>query len=76
MKALPRRSAGILAVTLASGGALGLGLLGPAGFDLIKEPFETLMVFSRGLSSIAVMGILHRLTASKNPRPVLVPVRV
>ncbi len=77
MKALRKNSAGILAVTLASVAALGLGLLGPPGFDLIKEPLATLMVFSRVLSSIAVMGILYRLTAtSKSPRPVLVSVRV
>jgi uncharacterized membrane protein YuzA (DUF378 family) len=77
MKVLRRNPAGILAVTLVSAGTLGLGLLGPAGFDLIKDPFEVLLVFNRVLSSIVVMGILYRLTrTSPSPQPVLVPVRV
>ncbi len=77
MKALRRNPAEVLAVTLASVGALGWGLLGPAGFDLIQEPFGSLLVISRALSSIAVLGILYRLTTStKSPKPILVPVRV
>jgi uncharacterized membrane protein YuzA (DUF378 family) len=76
MKVLRRNSAGILAGTLVSAGALGLGLLGPVGFDLIKEPFEALLVFSRAVSSIAVMSILYRSAMPRSPRPVLVPVRV
>jgi len=76
MKTLRRHSASILTVTLVWAGALGLGLSGPAGFGLLQEPFEALMVFSRVLSSIAVTGMLYRLTMSKSPRPVLVPVRV
>ncbi len=76
MKPLRRNPAGLLAVMLISVGGLGLGLLGPAGFDLIKEPFEMLMVFSRVLSAAAVLDILYRLTTAKTRRLVLVPVRV
>ncbi len=77
MKPLRRKSAGLLAVTLVSVGTLGLGLWGPAGFDLIEQPWAALMALSRALSAAAVLDILYRLTAtSKSPRPVLVPVRV
>ncbi len=71
MKALRRNPAGLLAVMLISVG--GLGLLGPAGLNLIKEPFEVL----RALSAVAVLSILFRsTTTAKTPKPVLVPVRV
>ncbi len=72
MKALRRNPAGLLAVVLISVGGLGLGLLGPAGLNLIKEPFEVL----RALSAVAVLSILFRSTTAKTPKPVLVPVRV
>lgn len=73
MKPLRKNPAGLLAVMLISVGGLGLGLLGPAGFDLIKEPLEVL----RALSAVAVLSILYRSTmTAKTPKPVLVPVRV
>ncbi len=76
MKALRRNPTRILAAALVSAGAMGLGLLGSTGVDPIGEPFEAVMVFSRALSSTAVIGILYRLATPKSPRPVLVPVRV
>lgn len=73
MKALRRNPAGLLAVMLISAGGLGLGILGPAGFNLIKEPLEVL----RALSAVAALSILYRsTTAAKMPTPALVPVRV
>jgi hypothetical protein len=55
-------------------GALGSGLLG--GFDLVYEPFGSIMVFSQTVSILAACAILFTLAVPRiAPRPVLVRVR-
>jgi hypothetical protein len=54
-------------------GALGSGYLG--GFDLVYEPFGSMMVFSQTVSTLTALAILLKLVAPRlAPRPV--PVRV
>ena len=76
MKAVRRNAAGRWTLMLVSVAALTLGLVGVGGsrFDLIAEFFGPLMVLARGLSSVAVLGILYWLAFPKGPSPV--PVRV
>jgi uncharacterized membrane protein YuzA (DUF378 family) len=76
MKAVRRNAAGRWALMLVSVAVLTLGLVGVGGsrFDLIAELFGPLLVLGRGLSSVAVLGILYRLAFPKGPSPV--PVRV
>jgi len=75
MKASRRNPSDILGVALVSVGALSLSLLGLVGFDLISEPFGSMMVLSRAVSSVAVVGILYQWVRSKSPKLVLVRVR-
>jgi uncharacterized membrane protein YuzA (DUF378 family) len=58
---------------LLSIGALGSGFLG--GFDLVYEPFGSIMVFSQTVSTLMAFAILFRLVAPRlAPQPV--PIRV
>jgi uncharacterized membrane protein YuzA (DUF378 family) len=60
---------------LLSVGALGTGLLGSGGFDLVYEPFGSIMVFSQTISLLAALAVFyHLLWPTLAPR--LVPVRV
>ncbi len=71
----PDRGAGgrWLGFALLSVGALGSGLLG--GFDLVYEPFGSIMVFSQVVSTLTVLAILSKWVSPRlAPRPV--PVRV
>jgi uncharacterized membrane protein YuzA (DUF378 family) len=62
-----------LGFALLSVGALGSGLLG--GFDLVYEPFGSIMVFSQTLGTLTALAILFRLVSPRlAARPV--PVRV
>jgi hypothetical protein len=77
MKALPRKSAGILTAVLLSAGALGVGLLSWGRLDLISsEQFESWMVFSRVVGAAASLILLYPPAKSPGPKPVLIPVRV
>jgi uncharacterized membrane protein YuzA (DUF378 family) len=71
----PRRaSARRVGSVLLSVGALGTGLLGSGGFDLVYEPFGSIMVFSQTVGLLAVLAILlHVVLPKLAPRPV--PVR-
>ena len=59
MKASGRNPADMLAVALLSVGALSLGLLSLGRFDPVSEPFQSILVFSRTVSSVAVLGLLY-----------------
>jgi uncharacterized membrane protein YuzA (DUF378 family) len=75
MKALSRNPADFLAVALLSVGALGLSLLSLGRFDLISEPFGTLLVLGRTIGSAVAMGALYRWTRQGNLRRGYVRVR-
>jgi uncharacterized membrane protein YuzA (DUF378 family) len=62
MKAFRRKPADLLAVGLLSVGALGLSLLSLGRFDLMSEPFGSLLVLSRTIGSAAALGALYRWT--------------
>jgi len=76
MKALRRNPAEILVVAVLSVGALSAGLVSLGRFDLGAEPFGTLLVLSRAVSSVAALGILSLWTVRKNPKLEYVRVRV
>lgn len=60
MKASGRNPADIFVVVLISAAALSLGLVGLGRFDLVWEPFGSMMVLSRTVSSVAALGVLYR----------------
>jgi uncharacterized membrane protein YuzA (DUF378 family) len=61
---------------LLSVGALGTGLLGSGGFDLVYEPFGSIMVFSQTVGLLAALAVFYHLVLPRlAPRPVLVRVR-
>ena len=62
MKASRRNPADLLAVALLSVGALGLSLLSLDRFDLISEPFGSLLVLGRTIGSTVAMGALYQWT--------------
>ncbi len=62
MKAFRRNPADFLAVALLSVGVLGLSLLSLGRFDLISEPFGSLLVLGRTIGSAVAMGALYRWT--------------
>ena len=68
MKALRRSPADTLGIALLSVGALSVGLLSGGRFDLLSEPFGSLLVLSRAMSSAAAIGILSLWTVRKNPK--------
>jgi uncharacterized membrane protein YuzA (DUF378 family) len=76
MKASRRNPANILVVAILSVGALSCGLLSLGRFDLISEPFGSLLVLSRAVSSVAALGVLSLWTVRKNPQLKLGYVRV
>ncbi len=76
MKTSRRNPVRILIVAILSVGALSCGLLSLSRFDLISEPFGSLLVLSRGASSLAALGILSLWTVRKTPQPKLEYVRV
>ena len=59
---------------LLSVGALGTGLLGSGGFDLVYEPFGSIMVFSQAIGVLTALAVFYSLVLPKlASRPV--PVR-
>jgi uncharacterized membrane protein YuzA (DUF378 family) len=75
MKASGRNPADILAVALGSVGALSLGLLSLGRFDLVSEPFGSMMVWSGAVSAAAAMGIIYEMTVRPRLKQGLVRVR-
>jgi uncharacterized membrane protein YuzA (DUF378 family) len=75
MKASRRNPAEILIVAILSVSALSLGLLNLGGFDLISEPFGSLIVLSRAVSSGTAIGIVSLWMVRKNPKLEYVRVR-
>jgi uncharacterized membrane protein YuzA (DUF378 family) len=70
-----RAAARGVGLVLLSVGALGSGLLGSGGFDLVYEPFGSIMVFSQAVGLLTVLAILfHGVWPKLAPRPV--PARV
>jgi uncharacterized membrane protein YuzA (DUF378 family) len=61
MKASKHNATGIPIYVLLSAGALGWGIVGFHGIDLVSEPFGSLMVLSRTVLSLAVLTMAHEL---------------
>jgi len=59
MKASKHNATGILIYMLLSAGALGWGIVGFHGIDLVSEPFGSLMVLSRTILSLAALTLAH-----------------
>lgn len=59
MKASKHNATGILIYMLLSAGALGWGIVGIHGIDLVSEPFGSLMVLSRTILSLAALTTAH-----------------
>jgi hypothetical protein len=74
-RASRRNPADILVAALRSVGALGLGLLSLGRFDLISEPFGSLMVLSRTVSSAAALGFRYQWAVRKSLKQGYVRVR-
>jgi uncharacterized membrane protein YuzA (DUF378 family) len=71
MKASRWNPADILVYAVLFVGAMGTGLmgfLGPGGFDLVSEPFGSLMVFSLMAGFVGAMGVLYQLAWLQNNR--------
>lgn len=63
MNASQRRTLGILICSVLSAGALGLGVAGMQGIDLMWAPFGSVMVLSRTVLSLAILAVARQAVA-------------